>query len=103
MKVRVDDVFYGLGREFLDLFDEGASGGRLGGSVDDEDAIAEDDDGGVAIHFEGGLGDNGVNAIRDGLDVEKGATGYAAGRAGRRAGTQKTMEEDRIPGAGIRC
>src|SRR5712664_342787 len=89
MKVRVDDVFYGLGREFLDLFDEGASGGRLGVSVDDEDAIAEDDDGGVAIHFVGGLGDSGVNAIGDGRDVEEVVAGYARGEAGGREEQEK--------------
>jgi hypothetical protein len=71
VKVGVDDEFHGLGSEFLDLLDEGAGGGGLGVGVDDEHAVAEDDDGGVAIYFVGGLGDGGINTVGDGLDVEE--------------------------------
>jgi hypothetical protein len=71
------------------LFDEGAGSGRLRVSVDDKDAIAEDDDGGVTIHFVGGLGDGGVNAIGDGLDVEEIVARYAGGEASGREQQEK--------------
>src|SRR5260370_33498415 len=72
VKVGFDDKFHGLGSEFLDLLDEGAGRGRLGVGVDNEHAVAEDDDGGVAIHFVGGLGGGRVSALRDGLAVRGG-------------------------------
>ncbi len=72
--------FHGLGSEFLDLLDERAGGGRLGVGIDDKHAVAKDDDGGIAIHFVGGLGDGGVNAVGDGLDVEEIVGGEAGGR-----------------------
>ena len=79
VKVGVDDVFHGLGSEFLDLFDEGARRGRFGVGVDDEDDVVEQDDRGVAIDFVGGLGNGGVDAVGHGLDVEEvfgGEAGY---------------------------
>ena len=71
VKMGVHDEFHRLGRELLNLFDESAGSGRFGVRVDDEDGIAEDDDGGVAIHFVGGPGDGGVDTVSDGLDVEE--------------------------------
>src|SRR4029077_12579226 len=71
VKVGVDDELHGLGREFLDLLDERAGSGRLRVRIDEEDAVAEDDDGVVSIRFVGGLGDGGVDAVGDGLDVEE--------------------------------
>ncbi len=71
VEMRVDDVFDGLGSELFDLFDEGTCGGRLGVSVNDEDAVAEDNDRGVAVHFVGVLGDGGVDTVGHGLDVEE--------------------------------
>jgi hypothetical protein len=47
--------------------------------VDDKHAVAKDDDGGIAIHFVGGLGDGGVNAVGDGFDVEEIVGGEAGG------------------------
>jgi len=79
VKVGVDDKFHGLGSEFFDLLDERAGRGRLGVRVDNEHTVAEDDDGGVATHFVGGLGDGGVNAVGDGLDVEEVVGGEAGG------------------------
>ena len=91
VKMRVDYVFDGLGREFFDLFDEGAGGGRFGVRVDDEDAIAEDDDGGVAIYSVGGLGDGGVDTVGDGLYVEE---IFAGGGGGGDAGGGKQEDEE---------
>jgi len=39
--------------------------------VDNEDGVVEQDDGGVAIDFEGWLGNRGVDTVCDGLDVEQ--------------------------------
>jgi len=67
----VDNELDGLGRELFDLLDQGAGSRRLGVSVDDEDDVVEQDDRGVAIDFVGGLGNGGIDAVCDGLDVEQ--------------------------------
>jgi len=61
----------GLGVSFLICLDQGAGSRRLGVGVDDEDDVVEEDDRGVAIDFVGGLGNGGVDAVCDGLDVEQ--------------------------------
>jgi hypothetical protein len=71
MKVCIDNKSDRLGCELLDLLDEGASSGRLRVGVDNEDAVVEQDDRGIAIDFEGWLGNRGVDTVCDGLDVEQ--------------------------------
>jgi hypothetical protein len=67
-------------------------------SVDDENAIAEDDDGGVAIHFVGGLGNGGVDALGHGLDVEE----ILGGEAGGWEQEEKKKREARFHGRVLR-
>jgi hypothetical protein len=71
MKVCFDNKSDRLGCELFDLLDEGAGSGRLRVGVDNEDAVVEQDDRGVAIDFEGWLGNRGVDTFCDGLDVEQ--------------------------------
>jgi hypothetical protein len=98
----VDDEFDGLGRELFDLLDEDAGGGRFGVRVDDEDAIAENDDGGVAIYFVGGLGDGSVDTVGHGLDVEQVFTGGGDGDAGDWEQEKKEEQEARLHGRDLR-
>ena len=102
VEMGVDDEFHGLGSEFLDLLDEGASGGRLGVGVDDKHTVAKDDDGGVAIDFVSGLSDGGVDAVGDGLDVEEIFARDGGGEAGDGEQEEKKKREARFHGRDLR-
>ena len=71
VKVSVHDVAHWLVREFLDLLDERPRGRGFGVRVHDEHAVVEQNDRGVAVDLVRGLGDGGVDAVGDGLDVEE--------------------------------
>ena len=79
VKVRVDDVFHGLIRHLLDLFDEAARRRRLGVGIDDQDTVIKKNNGGVAVYLVGGLGDGSVHSLRNRLDFEQ-----VIGQAGSR-------------------
>jgi hypothetical protein len=99
VKMRVDDEFYGLGSEFLDLFDEGARRRRLGVRINDEDAVAEEDDGGIAIQLVGRLGDSRVDALGHWFDVEEVFSSEA--RCGKEE--EKKEQEPTFQNDDLRC
>jgi len=71
MKMCVHDIADGLVGNPLYLFDEGTGRRRLRMGVHHQYSIAHQNDRGVAVKLICGLGDCGVYAVSDGLDLEK--------------------------------
>ena len=91
----IDDELDRLGRHLFDLLDKGTGGRRLGVRVNDQDAVVEDDNRGIAIDLVGGLGNCSVDSVCDWMDLNRSSATQEIGTKRKRI--ERTMRFMELP------